>query len=371
MNLLPSLFLRRCSQARRTQAGHARRARIVIASVAALAALQAGSTLASFTGRDDVSSFAHELATRHGFDPAVVSATLARAQHEATVIRLITPSTRKGVRSWQDYRARFLDHSRINGGIAFWDEYAIDLERAERQFGVPAEVIVAIIGVETVYGRHTGSFETLSALATLAFDYPPRAELFRRELEALFLLAREQGRDPSEYSGSFAGALGYPQFLPSSVRAYAVDFDGNGRIDFDIDPIDAIGSVANYLHVHGWQADAPIAEPARVETGTDLATLVAAGIEPVLEPAPLLKAGVTTLRGDVAAQRATLVDLETPGAETEYWLGYRNFYVITRYNRSSFYAMSVFELAQALRQRRLVDAIRADAQRSNTSATPD
>ena len=371
MTLPPSLFRRRRSRARGEQPERAGRARVLVACIAMITALQAGSTFASFAGRDDVSSFAQQLATRHGFDPAAVSATLARAQHEAAVIRLITPPTRKGARSWRDYRARFLDHSRINGGIAFWDEYAIDLERAERQFGVPAEVIVAIIGVETVYGRHTGNFETLSALATLAFDYPPRAELFRRELEALFLLAREQGRDPSEYSGSFAGALGYPQFLPSSVRAYAVDFDGNGRSDFDLDPIDAIGSVANYLHVHGWQADAPIAESARIEAGADLATLVAAGIEPVLEPAPLMKAGVTTRRGELAVQRATLVDLETPGAETEYWLGYRNFYVITRYNRSSFYAMSVFELAQALRQRRLVDAIRADAQRNDTGTGPD
>ena len=364
MKLLPSLF--DFSQPR-----CAVRRSFIIGSLALVAALQAGSTLASFAGRDEVSSFVEELASRHGFDRDTVSATLARAQYEPAVIKLITPPTRKGVRSWQGYRARFLDHSRINGGVAFWDEYAVDLERAARQFGVPAEIIVAIIGVETVYGRHTGSFETLSALATLAFDYPPRAELFRRELEALFLLARDQGRDPAEYSGSFAGALGYPQFLPSSVRAYAVDFDGNGRIDFDLDPIDAIGSVANYLHVHGWQANAPIAEPARIERGTDVATLVATGIEPALDPAPLMNAGVMTLRGDAAAERATLVDLETPGADTEYWLGYRNFYVITRYNRSSFYAMSVFELAEALRLRRLVDAVRAEALHTSTSATQD
>lgn len=314
---------------------------------------------ASYAEREDARSFVAEVAARHAFDPAELDRALAQARHDPTVIRLITPPTRKGARSWQNYRARFLDHTRIEAGRKFWRTYADELERASAQFGVPAEIIVAIIGVETLYGRNTGNFETLSALATLAFDYPPRADLFRRELEALFLLAREQGRDPASYSGSFAGALGYPQFLPSSVRAYAVDFDNDGRIDFDSDPIDAIGSVANYLRVHGWQTDKPVAERARLSPATDAATLVAAGIEPNLEPGALERNGVTTLDGRTAAAAATLVDLETPGAETEYWLGYRNFYVITRYNRSSFYAMSVFELAEALRLGRLVDEMRA------------
>ena len=333
---------------------------LVGAGLSLLAALPATPALASYAERDDVRAFADELAARHGFDRDTVAATLALARHEAGVIRLITPPARKGARSWQNYRARFLDRSRIEGGVAFWKAHEVDLERASKQFGVPPEIIVAIIGVETLYGRHTGNFETLSALTTLAFDYPPRADLFRRELEALFLLAREQGRIPTDYYGSFAGAIGYPQFLPSSVRAYAVDFDGNGRIDFDSDPLDAIGSVANYLHMHGWQPGAPIAEPALLAAETDAAALVAAGIEPVLEPEALTRAGVKPLHGDAAAGPATLVDLETPGAATEYWLGYRNFYVITRYNRSSFYAMSVFELAEALSQRRLVERIRAE-----------
>lgn len=315
---------------------------------------------ASYSDRAETQAFIAELAERHAFDPVELDRALAQARHDPTVIRLITPPTRKGVRSWQNYRARFLDDTRIDGGTAFWSQYADELDRAAREFGVPAEIIVAIIGVETIYGRNTGNFETLSALATLAFDYPPRAELFRRELEALFLLAREQARDPASYSGSFAGALGYPQFLPSSIRAYAVDFDRNGQIDFDNDPVDAIGSVANYLHAHGWQTDAPVAERARLAPGADGATLVAAGIEPSLDPALLNQNGVTTLDGRPAAAVATLVDLETPGAQTEYWLGYRNFYVITRYNRSSFYAMSVFELAEALRLRRAVDGIRAE-----------
>ncbi|MCK6408019.1 lytic murein transglycosylase B [Thauera sp.] len=315
--------------------------------------------LASYADHPQAQAFAAELAQRHAFDATAIERTLAGARHDPDVIRLITPPSRKGVRSWRTYRARFLDHTRIDGGMRFWDEHAELLERAARETGVPAEIIVAIIGVETIYGRNTGNFETLSALATLAFDYPPRAELFRRELEALFLLAREQGREPASYYGSFAGALGYPQFLPSSVRTYAVDFDGNGSIDFDTDAVDAIGSVANYLRVHGWQPGAPVAERARLGPASDAATLVDAGIEPSLAPALLTDNGVSTADGRAAAQTATLVDLETPGADTEYWLGYQNFYVITRYNRSSFYAMSVFELAEALRLRRLVDAMRA------------
>lgn len=317
---------------------------------------------ASYAEREEARRFIAEVAARHAFDPDELTRALAQASHDPTVIRLITPPARKGVRSWQRYRARFIDRTRIDAGRAFWRAHGDALQRASEQFGVPPEIIVAIIGVETLYGRNTGNFETLSALATLAFDYPPRAELFRRELEALFVLAREQGRDPASYSGSFAGALGYPQFLPSSVRAYAVDFDGDGRIDFDSGPIDAIGSVANYLRAHGWQTDAPIAERARLSAHTDSAALVAAGIEPSLDPALLERNGVTTADGRSAASAATLVDLETPGAETEYWLGYRNFYVITRYNRSSFYAMSVFELAEALRLGKLVDDMRAARQ---------
>lgn len=325
---------------------------LTLASIALLTLSGTPTASASFVDRTEVRAFAEDIATRHKLDHAMLIDSLGRARHEPRVISLIRPPSTPGVRSWQRYRARFLDKTRIEGGLAFWSEYAPILQMAEERYGVPAEVIVAIIGVETVYGRHTGNFETLSALATLAFDYPPRADLFRRELENLFLLAREQGRPPESYSGSYAGALGFPQFLPSSVRHYAVDFDADGKIDFDSSPLDAIGSVANYLHVHGWQAGAPVAVRARLGQGADPAPLIAAGIEPSLSPAALSAAGIDRADGSMIDAEATLVDLVTPGATTEYWLGYRNFYVITRYNKSSFYAMSVFELAETLRQRR-------------------
>jgi membrane-bound lytic murein transglycosylase B len=305
---------------------------------------------ADFTTREDVTAFIEEIAARNGLDAAPIYVALSRASTLPRVIELITPPAKRGARSWQRYRSQFLGNTHIEAGLATWVQYESELSRAEKQYGVPPEIILGILGVETIYGRNMGNFETLSALATLAFNYPPRAELFRGELESLFLLARDQKRNPASYVGSYAGAIGWPQFLPSSVLRYAVDFNGDGKIDFDSDAEDAIGSVANYLREHGWVAGMPVAVRVRLTPGADPAPLIAAGIEPGLSQTQLLEAGVRPLTASLpAAGEAALVDLETPGADTEYWLGYRNFYVITRYNRSSFYAMAVFQLANALR----------------------
>ncbi|NMF90529.1 lytic murein transglycosylase B [Aromatoleum petrolei] len=304
----------------------------------------------TYAEHPEAQRFADSMQEKHGFDRDAVLSALGQARYESRVIELIRPpATTPSARSWQRYRARFLDGKRIENGIAFWQAHAAALQKAADQYGVPPEIIVAIIGVETYYGRNTGNFETVSALATLAFDYPPRAVLFRGELEQLFLLAREQVRDPLSYYGSYAGALGYPQFLPSSIRNYAVDFDGNGQIDFDNEPEDAIGSVANYLARHGWVRGEAVAVPALVPSDANAQTLIDAGIEPALTPETLTAAGIVAASANPPAAPATLVDLATPGAPTEYWLGYRNFYVITRYNKSSFYAMAVYELARALR----------------------
>ena len=296
--------------------------------------------------------FADDMAQAHGMAAGDILAALGRIERNDRVIRLISPPTRPGVRSWARYRSRFIEPVRIEGGVAFWRAHADTLRRASDRYGVPESIIVAIIGVETIYGRHTGHFVAAEALATLAFDYPPRAELFRRELENLFLLARDSGRDPLSYAGSYAGALGFPQFLPSSIRSYAVDFDGDGSIDLENSPADAIGSVAHYLSAHGWVAGAPVAVRAHVEDKTRAQALVDQGIEPTITAEALAPHQVLPL-GDIPADAPmTLVDLETPGAATEYWLGFRNFYVITRYNRSSFYAMAVFALSEALRTAR-------------------
>lgn len=304
--------------------------------------------------------FARQMQNDHDLDATSIMATLSAITPDDRVIRLITPPETRRARSWIRYRQQFIEPVRINSGLAFWNENEAALRAASQRYGVPEEIIVAIIGVETIYGRYTGTFTTASALATLAFDYPPRAPLFRRELENLFLLAREQGREPMTYEGSYAGAMGYPQFLPSSIRSFAVDFDGDGRIDLERSPADAIGSVANYLARHGWQSGGPVAIRAHVEDARAVAPLIAAGIEPVLTAADFSAHRVLALDTLPTGEGAALIDLESPDAATEYWLGFRNFYVITRYNRSSFYAMAVFHLARALRgasRETTVDAI--------------
>ncbi|MDR2881569.1 MAG: lytic murein transglycosylase B [Azoarcus sp.] len=303
-----------------------------------------------FTKREDVTAFIEEIAARNQLDTAPIYAALSSANYLPRVIDLITPPPKRGARSWHRYRSRFLGQGHIEGGLRTWAQYESELRRAEKQYGVPPEIILGILGVETIYGRNMGNFETLSTLATLAFDYPPRAELFRGELESLFLLARDQNRHPASYVGSFAGAIGWPQFLPSSIRRYAVDFNGDGKIDFDNDAVDAIGSIANYLREHGWIAGAPVAVRVRLLPGTNPAPLIEAGIEPSLSRTQLLEAGIRPITHSLPdVGEATLVDLETTGVDIEYWLGYRNFYVITRYNRSSFYAMAVFQLADTIR----------------------
>jgi membrane-bound lytic murein transglycosylase B len=299
--------------------------------------------------RADVRAFVAEMAERNGLDQDVLLDHFRRAKPSPPVIRAIKPPTEPGARSWQAYRERFVDRKRIIHGLEFWHDHEIALVRAQALYGVPAEIIVAIIGVETLYGRHMGRFEAFNALTNLAFDYPPRAELFRRELEALLLLAHDEQRNPWHYRGSYAGAIGLPQFLPSSVRSFAVDFDGDGRIDLAASTDDAIGSVGRFLAEHGWLSGEEIARPVKV-SGDGTPALLAEGIRPVRLPAEMVEFGV---EANGAPQRpAALIDLVTPDAPTEYRLGFNNFYVLTRYNRSSFYAAAVMDLAEVLRAAR-------------------
>jgi membrane-bound lytic murein transglycosylase B len=283
----------------------------------------------------------------HGFDTGHLARHFAAIRSNAIVLRAIRPAAvPEQQRSWQRYRERFVNARRIEGGLRFWQQNELALRRAGAIYGVPAEIIVAIIGVETEYGRNMGSFKVLEALATLAFHYPPRAEFFRGELEQFLLLARENGVSPLDIKGSYAGAIGIPQFMPSSQRRFAVDFDGDDRIDLRHSVTDAIGSVGRYLQQHGWQTGEPVTVPARVEGNASPAT----GIKPNLTLQELAGQGV--FAAGEPGRAAALVDLVTPDAPTEYWAGFDNFYVITRYNRSSFYAMSVFQLAEAVREAR-------------------
>lgn len=304
----------------------------------------------SLAERTEVREFIAEMHEKHGFEQAHLLGLFRQAQPQPKAIKAIMPARDPAIRSWQAYRARYVEPVRLEGGLHFWEQQREALEAARETYGVPEEIIVAIIGVETLYGRNTGRFPTLATLATLAFDYPPRATLFRNELEALLLLSRETKSDPLDYRGSYAGALGLPQFLPSSVRNWAVDFDSDGKADLAASAPDAIGSVANFLNSHGWEAGGPVAVAATV-SGEAYGALIEAGILPRLTPAEMAGSGVSA-GADAPQAPCALIDLVTPGVPTEYRLGYRNFYVLTRYNRSSFYALAVYELALELRAAR-------------------
>lgn len=317
---------------------------------ALLLSVAAEACAGGFARRQEVRAFIEEMHARHGFDRARLIRLFGKAQPQPRALQAIQPPKDPSQRSWHAYRGRFVEPARIEGGLRFWEDNRASLEAARRLYGVPEEIVVAIIGIETFYGRNMGKFPALATLATLAFDYPPRAELFRRELEALLLLARDSDRDPLSYSGSYAGALGIPQFLPSSIRNWGVDFDADDRIDLKSSSADAIGSVANFLASHGWEPGGPIVAPASA-SGDRIAELVDAGIRPHLTPAGMSDFGVVAA-ADAPQLLCALIDLTTPNAPTEYWLGYRNFYVITRYNRSSFYAMAVVALSEALRRER-------------------
>ena len=321
-----------------------------------LTLLSGGPRAEDYANRDDVLAFIADMQARHNLNADVLHELFRRTKPVAAVIKAIMPPRDPAVRSWQAYRGRFVETKRIAAGRRFMRAYETELTAAEKRFGVPAEIIAAIIGIETIYGKQLGRFRTFAALTTLAFDYPPRAELFRKELEELLLLAREENSSPLAYTGSYAGALGLPQFLPSSRRRFAVDFDNDGRIDLVASRADAIGSVANFLLEHGWERDQPIATAVTI-SGDGIQALLDEGIAPQRTPRQMEAANVSISiigAGDTAAalipdRPAALIDLITPGAATEFRLGYRNFYVITRYNRSSFYAAAVMDLAAALR----------------------
>jgi len=304
-----------------------------------------------YGGRADVQEFIREMVTQHAFVERELKILFSRARREPAILAAIAPPKEAKARSWLLYRARFVTDARIAEGAEFWRRNAAALQRAAQEHGVPEEIIVAIIGVETVYGRQMGSWRVIDALSTLAFDYPPRAEFFRAELEQYLLFAREQDLDVFSVKGSYAGAIGIPQFMPGSYRRYAVNFDGKGGADLRASPVDAVGSVANFLLKHGWQRDGTILLPARVSGGA-YRELLESGWEPTAPLAALKRYGIET-RTDLAQETpVALIELESPGEPTEYRLGLRNFYVLTRYNRSVLYACAVYDLAQEIKARR-------------------
>ncbi len=299
----------------------------------------------SYADRDEVRVFIAEMVAEHGFNADALRELFADAERSDSILESIARPAER-VRPWYDYRCIFLTSSRVTQGVEFWEENAAALTRAEETYGVSASMVVAIIGVETLYGRHKGRHRVLDALSTLAFDYPPRSAFFRRELKEFLVLAEEEGKDPRSLYGSYAGAMGYGQFIPSSYRAYAVDFDGSGVRDIWDNRTDAIGSVANYLGVHGWQDGEPVA--LRVaDNGSIDEALLNNGLTLPHRVADLRLAGLNISTEVADGQRAALVEKELASGR-EIWLGLQNFYVITRYNRSSMYALAVYQLAAAI-----------------------
>jgi membrane-bound lytic murein transglycosylase B len=311
----------------------------------------------------EIAVFAEQMIHKHGFAREELEDALRNTRYVERAVQLMKPAPPGKPKNWAAYRARFVEPVRIRGGIAFWDTHQEALAHAERQFGVPAEIIVGIIGVETVYGRNTGSFRVMDAITTLAFAYPDtptrakRMAYFRRELENTLLYARNMGIDPFTLEGSYAGAIGLPQFMPGSILQYAVDFDGDGQVDLRNSAADAIGSVANFLVRHGWQSGLPIAFPATVSPAPDNAVpawqqFIGAGLKATFSLGELRAGGVTPLSAPPAGLAYGLVDLQNGHDPTEYWLATDNFFAITHYNRSYFYAMAVTDLGRAVRQAR-------------------
>jgi len=304
------------------------------------ALLPLGSASGQFPGQD---LFVAELAQESGIDAGRIEATLGQAKRLQSIIDAISrPAEAK---PWRDYRPIFMTQARIDGGLAFMREHAQVLEQVERDTGVPASLIAAIIGVETSYGRITGSYRVLDALVTLGFHYPPRADFFRGELKHLFRLVDEEQLDIQQIKGSYAGAMGWGQFIPSSYRAYAVDGDGDGRRDLWNSIPDIIASVANYFVEHGWAEGGLVALPARRQD--DAQAFQRDGLQPSSSIAALRALGYAVDHDGDDATPATLLQLQGSAGD-EYWLTFNNFYVISRYNRSPLYSMAVHQLAQEL-----------------------
>jgi len=330
--------------------GRRRRIGSMLALAAGFVAMLAPPPVASrgFDADTEIAPFLEQMVSEHGFDAARLESILREARVLPDVLEAIARPAE--ALPWHRYRPIFVTEDRIAEGHAFWHENAESLARASEEFGVAPEIIVAIIGVETRYGRRKGRHRVLDSLSTLAFRYPKRAGFFRRELEEFLLLAREERLDPLTVRGSYAGAMGIPQFIASSYRRYAVDFDEDDVRDLMGSTADAIGSVANYLKAHGWRAGEKVALPAVVD-GDNHETLLERGVRPHTTLADMTRFGVIVTDTSRMSSSGALIELDASSG-AEHWVGFDNFYAITRYNHSSLYAMAVFQLAREIRARR-------------------
>ncbi len=313
-----------------------------------LASLLTFTTVAAsnYSAQPQVRVFIDRMVSEQGFDRNELIAVLDNAERREDILELMRKPAEKRLQ-WHQYRKIFLTQSRIDGGVTFWKENTDLLKQAAEAFGVAPQIIVAIIGVETRYGSNTGKHRVLDALATLAFDYPPRSQFFTGELEQYLILAREEDIDILTTTGSYAGAMGYGQFIPSSYRHYAVDFDEDGKRDLWTSKADIIGSVANYFKEHGWTAGTPVAVLADVQ-GDDYQTVLDIGYKPNTVLDAMRHDGITPRIPLPDELLAALIAFEQENGP-EYWLGFNNFYAITRYNHSPLYAMAVYQLSEEIR----------------------
>ena len=312
-----------------------------------------------YATHEEAMRWADEVAQRRELDRDWVRHAVGQAQLLPVVARLMQPAPQGTAKNWRVYRSRFIDPIRIRAGVKFWQDNQAALERAEKEYGVPAEVVVGIVGVETIYGQQMGNFRVIDALATLAFNFPdahPRAAersaYFRGELEQFLVSQRQMKADPLKPLGSYAGAMGMPQFMPTSWAKWAVDFDGDGRVDLANSPADVIGSVANYFRSYGWQTGLPTHYPVAFDLEKlDKEALLAPDILPTFTVTSFTGKGAI-LEGAALEHKGplALVELQNGDAEPQYVAGTENFYVITRYNWSSYYAMAVIELGREVRE---------------------
>jgi len=313
-----------------------------------LALLTATTSLSAYAQEQtpEVEEFIQQQVKEHQLDEALVRQWLSEAEKNADVLEAIQRPWE--AKPWYQYHPIFLTDKRLDAGVKFWKKHTETLERAEAEYGVPAQIIVAIIGVETFYGNYMGKYSVLDSLYTLGFHYPPRSNFFRSELSEFFQLATEEGWDVAEAKGSYAGAMGFGQFISSSYRHYAVDFDNDGQRDILTNPVDAIGSVANYFAEHRWQQGQPVAQP--LTDKQDWKALVSDGMKPNTTRSEVKRKGYELPQHQAVNDdtEVRVFEFETKDAY-EYWLGYDNFYVITRYNHSPLYAMAVYQFSEQLK----------------------
>jgi len=294
--------------------------------------------------REDIHAFIVEMSEQYDFNQQQLGKVFDSVELQPSIIKAMQRPYE--AKPWHRYRHFFLTKKRLNDGVAFWHKYHEDLQRAEATYGVPAEIIVAIIGVETDYGSYLGKYDVINSLSTLAFDYPKRSKFFKKELAQYLLLTRELGVGPHDIKGSYAGAIGEPQFMPSSYRHYAVDFSHTGKRDLIHDAVDAIGSVGNYLAENGWHKGEPIVHKIDVDEAT-YKSLAKHGYRPYLPVSTLIEKHIVPKSMKKQVAKAAILRFEQPDS-ADYWLGFNNFYTITRYNTSQNYAMVVYQFAQNL-----------------------